>query len=310
MRVNKWLLPILALVLILGTVGIAQAAGLWVVSGREMVDLAQLTSGDEVKGWMTLQQVADGTGIETAVLLAKLGLPADLPPETVLKDIEGIVEGFEITAVRTVVDEALGLAPGAEEATTQETGAAKLEAAASPVPMATPATAPTAEAKSEAAEPTAAATPAAVHEPTGTEQVLGRVQVTAKISRRSPAQTRSRAATRCSRSWTARVWTWRRCSRRCSFLPARTRRRQSGSWCRVGKLARWTKCARPWASCSNLFMLWRRSVVDRDLSVGDVVTFSRSLHPTTIDNANVHLAVVRNAKIKCVTRTGRRICFR
>ena len=168
MRVNKWLLPILALLLILGTVGFAQAAGLWVVSGREMVDLTQLKSGDEVKGWMTLRQVADGTGMETAVLLAKLGLPAVLPPETVLKDIEGIVEGFEITAVRTVVDEALGLAPdGAEEATTQETGAAKAEAAASPVPMATPATAPTAEAKSEAAEPTAAATPAAVHEPTG-----------------------------------------------------------------------------------------------------------------------------------------------
>ena len=111
MRVNKWLLPILALVLLLGTVGIAQAAGWWVVSGREMVDLAQLTSGDDVKGWMTLQQVAEGTGIKTADLVTKLGLPADLPPATVLKDIEGIVEGFEITAVRAVVDEALGLAP-------------------------------------------------------------------------------------------------------------------------------------------------------------------------------------------------------
>lgn len=171
MRVNKWLLPILALVLILGTVGIAQATGLWVVSGREMVDLAQLTSGDEVKGWMTLQQVADGTGIETSVLIAKLGLPADLPPETVLKDIEGIVEGFEITAVRTVVDEALGLAPaaeaetaadGANEATAQVVTEAEadVEAAASPVPTAT---------AEPAAEPTPEpAAPAAVHEPTGT----------------------------------------------------------------------------------------------------------------------------------------------
>ena len=154
MRVNKWLLPILALVLILGTVGIAQAAGWWVVSGREMVDLAQLTSGDEVKGWMTLQQVADGTGIETAALLAKLGLPADLPPATVLKDIEGIVEGFEITAVRTVVDEALGLAPAVPEAE------AVVEAAASAVPTAT--AEPTAEPTPEPAAP------AAVHEPNGT----------------------------------------------------------------------------------------------------------------------------------------------
>ena len=173
MKVNKWLLPILALVLLLGTVGIAQAAGWWVVSGREMVDLTQLTSGDEVKGWMTLQQVADGTGIETAALLAKLGLPADMPPATVLKDIEGIVEGFEITAVRTVVDEALGLAPvaeagtaadGAEVAATQKAAIpepdaesdAEADAVASPVPTAA------------VAEPAAAATPAAVHDSAGT----------------------------------------------------------------------------------------------------------------------------------------------
>lgn len=176
MRVNKWLLPILALVLLLGTVGIAQAAGWWVVSGREMVDLTQLTSGDEVKGWMTLQQVADGTEIETAALIAKLGLPADLPPETVLKDIEGIVEGFEITAVRTAVDEALGLAPaaeagtateGAEKATIQGAPDAEAETAASPVPTAT--TESTTESTTVAtAEATAAATPTAAHEPTGT----------------------------------------------------------------------------------------------------------------------------------------------
>lgn len=176
MRVNKWLLPILALVLLLGTVGIAQAAGWWVVSGREMVDLTQLTSGGEVKGWMTLQQVADGTGIEAAALVAKLGLPADLPPETVLKDIEGIVEGFEITAVRTAVDEALGLASaaeaettaeGGEQATAQETQDADAETVASPVPTAT--TELTAESTAGAtAETTAAATPTTAHEPTGT----------------------------------------------------------------------------------------------------------------------------------------------
>lgn len=180
MRVNKWLLPVLALVLILGTVGIAQAAGLWVVSGREMVDLTRLKSGDEVKGWMTLQQVADGTGIETAALVAKLGLPADLPPETVLKDIEGIVEGFEITAVRTTVDEELGLAPteaeeaaagGGEEATTQEAPDAGAGAVASPVSTATaePAAVPTVEpAEKPAQKPAAVPAATTVHEPTGT----------------------------------------------------------------------------------------------------------------------------------------------
>ena len=60
MRVNKWLVPTLALVLLLGTVGVAQATGWWLVSGREMVNLEQLTGGADVKGWMTLEQVAVG----------------------------------------------------------------------------------------------------------------------------------------------------------------------------------------------------------------------------------------------------------
>ena len=73
MKVNKWLIPTLALALLLGTVGIAQATGWWLVSGREMVNLEQLTGGADVKGWMTLEQVAGGIGMETATLIAKLG---------------------------------------------------------------------------------------------------------------------------------------------------------------------------------------------------------------------------------------------
>ena len=44
--------------------------------------------------------------------------PPIFRPETALKDLEGVTEGFEVTTVRTVVDEALGLAPAdsAEEA--------------------------------------------------------------------------------------------------------------------------------------------------------------------------------------------------
>jgi hypothetical protein len=86
------------------------------------------------------------------------------------------VDGFEITAVRTIVDEALGLMPAAEaetaadsgeQAATPETQDAKAEAVASLVPTATaePAAEPTAAATATA---TAAATPTAAHEPTGT----------------------------------------------------------------------------------------------------------------------------------------------
>ena len=114
MRVNKWLLPILALVLILGTVGIAQAAGLWVVSGREMVNLAQLTRGDDVKGWMTLQQVSDGVGLPVATIVGLIDPAgaADLPPQTALRDIEARVDGFDLPAFREQLRALLGATPG------------------------------------------------------------------------------------------------------------------------------------------------------------------------------------------------------
>ena len=169
MRVNKWLLPALALVLLLGTVGVAQAAGWWLVSGREMVNVEQLTGGADVKGWMTLQQVADGTGMATAALYAKLGLPADIPPETALKDLEGMTEGFEIATVRTVVDEALGVTPvdSVEEAAP---AAAAPPGTAAPVTAATVTPEPTVSpAATAVVDPTATA----AHTPAGTGSTEG-----------------------------------------------------------------------------------------------------------------------------------------
>lgn len=148
MKVNKWLLPTLALILMLGTVGVAQANGWWIVSGKEMVNVEQLTGGADVKGWMTLQQVADGVDIDTATLYAQLGLAADIPPETALKDLEKIVEGFEVSVVREVVDGVLGKAPAAatEPAPTAATPVATEAAATSaPTPTPQPTPAPAAE---------------------------------------------------------------------------------------------------------------------------------------------------------------------
>jgi uncharacterized protein YidB (DUF937 family) len=147
-RVNKWLVPTLALILMLGTVGVAQANGWWIVSGKEMVNVEQLTGGADVKGWMTLQQVADGVDMDTATLYAQLGLSADIPPETALKDLEKIVEGFEVSVVRDVVDVVLGKAPvaAAEPATVEATSVPTVVAAtAAPTPTAQPTTAPAVE---------------------------------------------------------------------------------------------------------------------------------------------------------------------
>jgi hypothetical protein len=99
MRINPFLSPIVFIVALLGSVVVAQGAGVWSTSGRTAVTTDQLAPAD-IKGWMTLQQVIDGTGVPPAELYALVNIPPDVPPATALKDLEGIVPGFEITVLR------------------------------------------------------------------------------------------------------------------------------------------------------------------------------------------------------------------
>ena len=94
MSINKFLVPILAVTILLGTVGIANASGYWIVSGKEMVDVENLTSGEDIRGWMTLQEVADGVGMGVTELATLLAIPAEITPDTALKDLEGIILDF------------------------------------------------------------------------------------------------------------------------------------------------------------------------------------------------------------------------
>jgi hypothetical protein len=109
--VNKFLLPILVLAALLGSYVVAQATGFWAVSGKAMVDLENLTSSADIRGWMTLDQVIQGFGIPQADLYAALSIPAGIPTSTPIKDLEGIVPGFEVTLVREAVDAFLSGAP-------------------------------------------------------------------------------------------------------------------------------------------------------------------------------------------------------
>jgi len=91
MSVNRYLLPIVVISTLLGTVLGSQVLGWWSTSGRTSVDLDQL-SPDEIKGWMTLQQVADGLSLSLGEVYQIGGIPAAVPPETALKDLEEIIE--------------------------------------------------------------------------------------------------------------------------------------------------------------------------------------------------------------------------
>jgi hypothetical protein len=148
MRINPFFMPALTIALMFGTVFGAQTFGLWSTSGRDTTTLDALTPAD-VKGWMTLQQVSDGIPIAPADLYPLMDIPADVPPDTALKDLEGIVPGFEVSTLRTRLEEWLaGAAPDLAPAVTTAT----------PQPLA-----PTPTATPEASLPTATHVP----EPSG-----------------------------------------------------------------------------------------------------------------------------------------------
>ena len=104
MRINPFWIPILLVGALFGTVFTAQAMGQWSISGRESVDLTQLAPAD-IKGWMTLQQVIDGTGISQQDLYEVGGIPSDTAPSQALKDLETIVS---VTTLRDRLASKLG----------------------------------------------------------------------------------------------------------------------------------------------------------------------------------------------------------
>ena len=130
MRVNRYLVPVLALVLLLGTVGVAQLTGNWIVSGKELINVEQMTSSADIRGWMTLEHDAAALKIDLPVLCDLAGIPADISPATPLKDLEQIMPDFETSAVRDAVAVYLGEATPVAPTTTV--------VAATPAPTPTP----------------------------------------------------------------------------------------------------------------------------------------------------------------------------
>ena len=130
MSVNRHLIPILAITLLLGTVGVAMLTGNWIVSGKELINVEQMTSSADIRGWMTIDQVATGLNIDLPDLYELVGIPAEIPADTALKDMEQIVPDFETSAVRDAVAVYLG------ETTVEDSAA--VDTAATPVPTPTP----------------------------------------------------------------------------------------------------------------------------------------------------------------------------
>ena len=100
-----WILPALFVAIMVGGVGIANATGVWVASGREVVVAGQALGVDDLKGWMTLQQAADGVGVPVADLaaIASPANPGLVSGATAFKDLEKLVPGFELSTFKEQV---------------------------------------------------------------------------------------------------------------------------------------------------------------------------------------------------------------
>jgi hypothetical protein len=104
-RVNKYLVPVLAVVTLLGSVWVAKAAGVWQTSGRGQVLLDEGGTADPqgIKGWMTLNDVSETYGVPLETLYCMIGASPDTSPDTALKDLEKLVPGMEVWALRAEV---------------------------------------------------------------------------------------------------------------------------------------------------------------------------------------------------------------
>jgi hypothetical protein len=113
MKIKPFIYGIVVLALFFGVIGGAKAAGVWSVSGKltSSGEKVQPTGTDvsEIKGWMTLDDVATAYKVPVAEILAAFDLPGDTPASAQLKSLES--DTFSPANLRTWLAERLGSAP-------------------------------------------------------------------------------------------------------------------------------------------------------------------------------------------------------
>lgn len=107
-----WIAPAVTVAALFGSYGIASATGAWVTSGKQVITASTRLTPDDLKGWMTLQQAADGLGVGVEFLIDLLDAPGTaLAPTTAFKDLEALIPGFELSVFKVRLANALASAP-------------------------------------------------------------------------------------------------------------------------------------------------------------------------------------------------------
>jgi len=148
-----WIAPIVFIAVMLGGVGVAQATGTWITSGKQVVVAAGQLAVDDVKGSMTLQQAANGLAIPYPELVSLINPPDPnaLTPATLFKDLEALVPGFSLTTFRETLRSYLAAGSGSSAPVPSTSGPSPVSTTTSPpLSASTPTTSHTATATATA----------------------------------------------------------------------------------------------------------------------------------------------------------------
>lgn len=103
MRVNPFVYGLLALAIFLGVIQGAQAAGIWSVSGKASASGGKIVptgaNVEEIKGWMTLGDIATAYNVPIEEIIKAFDLPASTGASTQVKSLEG--GAFSVNELRT-----------------------------------------------------------------------------------------------------------------------------------------------------------------------------------------------------------------
>ncbi len=110
MKLSPWIFGVLIVVIFMGTIGGAKALGAWSVSGKLSTTGEKVmptgANPDEIKGWMTLADIAKAYDVPLSEMLAAFQLPADTPETRAVKDLES--ETLSTTELREWMKVRLG----------------------------------------------------------------------------------------------------------------------------------------------------------------------------------------------------------
>lgn len=100
---NKTIKPIFVLglvfVLFFGGIGITNLMGIYAITPPAITADTKITT-EEIKGYMTLEELSIGLSMDINEVYKKLDLPTSIPKDTKLKDIKNTIPDFEVEGAR------------------------------------------------------------------------------------------------------------------------------------------------------------------------------------------------------------------